>query len=61
MNDAKERMERIIRAQPDDATYDELLRELAFDQMIARGMEDLRQGRVISNDEMKRRIATWRA
>ena len=28
--------------------------------MISRGLEDVRQGRVLSNDKMERRIRTWR-
>ena len=31
-------------------------RELAFERMIERGMEDARNERVISNEEMERRI-----
>jgi predicted transcriptional regulator len=56
---AKERMLEIIEAQPDDSTYEEILRELAFARMVERGLEDSRQGRLISNEEMERRIRTW--
>lgn len=56
---AKEKMKAVIEAQPDDATYDEILRELAFRRMVDRGLDDSRQGRTISNDEMRRRIRQW--
>ena len=56
---AKEKMAKIIFAQPDDSTYDEILRELAFEQMIARGLEDSRQNRVVSNEELEHRIRKW--
>ena len=56
----KERMTELIQAQPEDSSFDEILRELAFEQMIARGVEDSREGRTISNEEMKRRISAWR-
>jgi predicted transcriptional regulator len=59
MEKAKEKMKEIIEAQPDDATYDEILKELAFERMIERGLDDSRKGRVVSNDEIKRRIRTW--
>ena len=52
----KEKMKAVIEAQPDDSSYDEILRELAFERMVERGLADSRQGRVISNDEMGRRI-----
>ena len=55
----KEKIAKLVLAQPEDATYDEILRELAFAKMVDRGLEDTRAGRVISNDEMANRIRTW--
>jgi hypothetical protein len=52
-------MSKIIREQPDDSSYDEVLRELAFARMVERGIEDSDAKRTISNAEMKRRIRTW--
>lgn len=60
MTNAKEKMTEVILAQPADATYEEIMRELAFERMIERGMEDFRNGRTISNDEMQRQIQSWR-
>ncbi len=34
-------MAEAINAQPDDATYDDALRELAFERMVARGLAAL--------------------
>ena len=56
MSEIKEKMTEVIRSLPDDATYEEIMRELAFERMIERGMEDARNERVISNQEMERRI-----
>ena len=56
----KEKMTRIIHDQPEDNTYDEILRELAFARMIDRGLEDSRAGDTISNKEMAHRIQIWR-
>ncbi len=55
---AKEQMAKIIQEQPDDSSYDEILRELAFARMIERGLEDSQANRTISNEEMKHRIKT---
>ena len=52
-------MAEVILSQPEDATYEEIMRELAFERMVARGLEDSRHGRVVSTDEMQRRIRTW--
>lgn len=56
---AKERMIETLRQQPDDSSYDELLRELAFERMIELGLEDHDQGRVISDEDLRREIETW--
>jgi predicted transcriptional regulator len=56
---AKEKIREVVEAQPEDASYEEIMRELAFGRMIERGLEDSRKGRVISDEEMKHRIRTW--
>ena len=53
-------MSEIIRTQPDDASYEEIMRELAFERMVTRGLEDSRQERVISNQETEQKIQAWR-
>jgi len=45
--------ERSHRCQPDDSTYKEILRELAFAQMIYRGLEDSRAWRTVANEEIR--------
>ncbi len=57
---AKEQMKAVIEAQPDDATYEEILRELAFRAVVEEGLKDAEEGRSISNEEMGRRIQQWR-
>ncbi len=59
MSNIKEKMTEVVQSQPEDATYEEIMRELAFERMIERGLADSRSGRVISNDDMERRIRTW--
>ena len=56
---AKEKMSEIIKNQPEDSTYEEILKELAFARMVERGLEDSKAGRSISNEEMSRRIRSW--
>jgi hypothetical protein len=57
---AKEELTKLIQDQPDDSSYDEILRELAFNLMVQRGLKDSDEGKTISNDEMGRRIQSWR-
>jgi predicted transcriptional regulator len=59
MSTVKEKMAEVIQGQPDDASYEEIMRELAFERMIELGLKDSRSGRVISNQEMRHRIRTW--
>jgi hypothetical protein len=56
----KKKMKDIIEEQPDDATYEEILRELSFARMVERGLEDAREERTISNEEVGQRIRLWR-
>ncbi len=60
MSTAKDELVRLIKEQPDDSSPDEIVRELAFHVMIERGLADADAGRVVSNDEMQRRIRSWR-
>lgn len=56
---AKEKIKSIIDAQPDDASYDDIIRELAFERMVEKGLEDSRNGNIVSNEEMRQRIRLW--
>jgi predicted transcriptional regulator len=56
---AKEKVKALIDEQPDDSTYEEIMRELKFAEMVERGLSDAKNGRVISHQEMGRRIETW--
>ena len=60
MSPAKEQLIRLIEDQPDDSSYEEILRELAFAAMVERGVADSDTGRTVSNEEMARRIESWR-
>ena len=55
----KEQIHQIVDAQPEDSSFDEILRELAFSRMIERGIKDVEEGRVFSDEEMGKRIASW--
>lgn len=61
MSAIKKRMTDVIRQQPEDSSYDEIFRELALRRMVDRGLEDSRQARTLSHDEVGRRISKWRA
>ena len=56
MSKAKEELTKLVEEQPEDSSREEIVRELAFHVMVQRGLADSDAGRVISNDEMARRI-----
>ena len=59
MSKAKQQLARLIQEQPDDSSFEEIVREMAFNLMVQRGLKDSDQGKIISNEEMKHRIRTW--
>jgi len=59
MSTAKDQITEIIKRQPDDSSCDEIVRELAFELMVQRGLKDSDEGRTITNEEMKGRIRPW--
>jgi predicted transcriptional regulator len=61
MQTVKEKMAEVINSQPDDASYEEIMRELAFELMVDRGLEDSRNDRLVENEEMRNRINTWQS
>ncbi len=40
MATAKEQVAQLLEQQPDDSSYEELVRELAFAEMVQRGLAD---------------------
>ena len=59
MSTAKEHLTKLIERQPDDSSEADIVRELAFDVMVRRGIADADAKRTISNEEMGRRIRSW--
>lgn len=55
----KKEMEKIIEEQPDDSSYEEILKELAFARMVERGLLDSQRKRTITHEQMKQRIKKW--
>ena len=55
----KEEITRIVQQQPDDSSFEEILRELALARMIHRGLADSQAGHTMSDEEMTHRIKSW--
>ena len=50
----KDQLRRLIDAQPDDSSYEEIVREMAFAAMVEQGLADAKDGRLLSHEEMGR-------
>lgn len=59
METAKEEVRRILNLLPDDTTLEEIQYRIYVRQAITTGLRDVAQGRVISQDEVERRMARW--
>lgn len=55
----KEEIIAVLNEQPEDASYDDLLRELAFARMVERGLADSAAGRIHSSADAQRKIDSW--
>ncbi|HWO40875.1 MAG TPA: hypothetical protein VNO43_03630 [Candidatus Eisenbacteria bacterium] len=59
METAKEEVRRILDSLPDDATLEDIQYRIYVRQAIAAGLRDIDQGRIVSQEEVERRMSRW--
>jgi predicted transcriptional regulator len=59
MDSAKEEVRRMLESLPDDATLEDIQYRIYVRQAIAAGVRDIDQGRIVSQDEVERRMSRW--
>lgn len=59
METAKEEVRRILESLPDDATLEDIQYRIYVRQAIAAGVRDVDEGRVVSHEEVERRMSRW--
>jgi predicted transcriptional regulator len=59
METAKEEVRRILDSLPDDATLEDIQYRIYVRQAIAAGLSDIDQGRIVSQEEVERRVSRW--
>ena len=52
----RDEAQRIVDQMANDATWDDLLYEIYVRQSVEAGLDDIRAGRLVSSDEVKRRL-----
>ncbi len=60
MAKAKAEALELIKQLPDDVTTGGIMEELFFKQQVEKGLEDVAEGRILTHQELKERIARWR-
>ncbi len=60
MSTAKEEVQRILAQIPDDASLEDIQYHIYVCQKIERGLKDVEEGRVLSQEEIERRMSKWR-
>ncbi len=56
---AKQMILEAVHRLPDEASFHDIAEQVAFLAAVREGEQDLQHGRVVSNEEMKRRLDSW--
>ena len=59
MSTAKEEVRKMLDQIPDDASLEDIQYHIYVCQKIERGLEDIEEGRVLSQEEVERRMSKW--
>jgi predicted transcriptional regulator len=59
MRTAKQSAIELIENLPDDSSYEDIMERLYFLQKVEAGLKDIEDGRVVSHEEVKKRLARW--
>ena len=59
MNNAKDEVRKLLDRMPENATYEDIQYHIYVRQKIEQGIEDAEAGRVLSQEEVERRMEKW--
>jgi len=60
MQSAKEEVMQLLKELPDSSTLEEIQYHLYVRQKIQRGIKDVEEGRIYTQEEMEKRMEKWR-
>ena len=52
----KQRILKLIEELPNDASIEDVMEKVYFHEVVNRGLEDIAAGRIVSHEEVKRRL-----
>jgi hypothetical protein len=59
MSTAKQEVRSLLDRIPDDATFEDIQDHIYVREKIERGLKDVEESRVVSEEEMERRMQQW--
>jgi predicted transcriptional regulator len=59
MESAKQQVQEILEQLPEDASLEDIQYHIYVRQKIEQGLADVAAGRVVSHEEVQRRLAKW--
>ncbi|HUE20150.1 MAG TPA: hypothetical protein VMQ86_00620 [Bryobacteraceae bacterium] len=59
MSTAKQEVRLLLDQIPDDATFEDIQYHIYVREKIERGLKDVEEGRIVSEEEMERRMQKW--
>jgi len=59
MATAKKQVQELLEALPDDASFEDIQYQIYVRQQVQRGLDDVQAGRVVSHEEVQKRLAKW--
>ncbi len=59
METPKQQVQEILEKLPEDASLEDIQYHIYVRQKIEQGLEDVSAGRVVSHEEVQRRLAKW--
>jgi predicted transcriptional regulator len=59
MNTAKEEVRKMLERLPDDASFEDIQYHIYVREKIERGLKDIQEGRVLSQEEVEERMSKW--
>jgi len=59
MSTAKQEVRSLLDQIPDDATFEDIQYHIYVREKIERGLKDVEEGRLVSEEEMERRMQKW--
>jgi predicted transcriptional regulator len=59
MSTAKEEVRKMLEQLPDDASFEDIQYHIYVREKIGRGLKDIQEGRVVSQEDVEERMSKW--